>query len=202
MSKTSFLCQIFNMALYNPLLIKKLDEHLKKDPCSKSFCSLAQIYFSSGELEKAEKLCLEGLVHHPFYSPAYVVLSGIYRRQGRIEQAIQLLTKAKELNPDNPQIYKSLGEIYKKQNDIEKTLNAYKMVMFLKPGDKTAVETVRHLEKVIDHPLTEPDLAKDSKKDAQPSSKSFSKKESQKLAKLNQILARVEIHINQQSKSI
>ena len=184
------------MALYNPLLIKKLEAHLKKDPGSKSFCSLAQIYFSNGEREKAERLCLEGLIYNPSYAPAYVLLSGIYKSQGLMEKAIQMLNKAKELNPDNPNIYKSLGEIYKKQNHLEKTLSAYKMAAFLKPGDKTAVAAVRHLEKMTPTFLTTSDLAQNSKTKAV---RPLSAKESQKLAKLNQILARVEMYSHKPS---
>ena len=169
------------MVLYNPLLVKKLEEHLKEDPASRSFCSLAQIYCSQGELEKAEKMCLEGLVYNPTYSQAYVILAGIYRGQGHIQKAIKCLTKAKELNPDNPNIYKNLGEIYKKQKDMEKTLNAYKMVALLKPGDRTARDTVQHLEKVIGKGLT---VSKQTKPGEKQTLRTLSEKESQKLAKI------------------
>lgn len=191
------------MALYNPLLVKRLEEILKKDPSSKSFCALAQIYHSRGETERAEKLCLEGLVYNPSYSQAYALLGEIYRDQGKVDKAIEFLNKAKELNPDNPNIYKNLGEIYKKQNDIEKTLNAYKMALFLKPGDKIATLTVEHLEKVLDKNLTDASQTKDDKKKERPSSsKAFFGEQSRKLAKLNKILARVENYINQKSKNV
>lgn len=191
------------MALYNPLLVKKLEEILKKDPSSKSFCSLAYIYRSKGELEKAEKLCLEGLVYNPSYSQAYVLLGEIYREQKKMKKAIKVLNKAKELNPDNPNIYKNLGEIYKKQNDMEKTLDAYKMVLFLKPGDKTAVLTVKHLEKVLGRHLTAQSQKESGEKEAKLSfSKPLSEKESQRLAKLNKILARVENYIDQKSDTV
>lgn len=183
------------MALYNPLLIKKLSAHLKKDPGSKSFCVLAQIYFSMGEAEKAEKLCLEGLAHNPSYSPAYLILSGIYKKQGLMEKALQFLNKAKALNPDNPSIYKSLGEIYKKQNDMDKTLESYKMVAFLRPGDKTAIATIRHLEKMRGQPAPPEE---DKASQAFPS-ESLSERDTQKLAKLNKILALVDMFLHQQS---
>jgi len=178
------------MALYNPLLVKKLEEHLKEEPGSRSFCSLAQIYYSQGNLEKAEKLCLEGLIYNPFYSQAHVILAEIYKDRGHMEKAIKCLAKAKEFNPENPNIYKNLGEIYKKQNDLEKTLQAYKMVLFLKPEDQTAIFTVQHLEKVISGSADK----KQVKEGKQNSSKTFLDKKSQKLARLNKILARVEIY--------
>ena len=184
------------MALYNPLLVKRLEQILKKEPDSKSFCALAHIYRSQGELEKAEKLCLEGLIYHPSYSQAYLLLGEIYRDQKQIEKAIKFLNKAKELNPDNPNIYKNLGEIYKKQGDMEKTLNAYKMVLLLKPEDKTAILTVKHLEKIFVRDITVPEQTENSKKEKKlSSSKTVSEQENQKLTKLNKILARIENYI-------
>ena len=199
MSNPSFLCQMLTMALFNPQLVKKLEKLIKKDPRSKSFCSLAQIYFSLGELEKAEKLCLEGLIHNPSLSQAYVLLAEISQNRGQLEKAIRFLTQAKERNPDNPNIYKNLGEIYKKQKDMEKTLNAYKMAVLLKPGDKTALSTVRHLEKIVSQSKISPAQGKrkplaDKTSEKAFFSQAFSEKEREKLAKLNKILARVDIY--------
>ncbi len=194
MPNESFLWHIFIMALYNPLLVKKLEEHLKKDPGSRSFCSLAQIYCAQGEWDKAEKLCLEGLAHNPSYSPAYVLLAEIYKSQDLTDKAIKYLTRAKECNPENPNIYKNLGDIYKKQNDLEKSLQAYKMLAFLKPGDKTASATVQHLEKIMGGPIDIRQVKGHGKKPSKP----LSEKDSQKLAKLNKILARVEMYKDEQ----
>ena len=191
------------MALYNPLLIKKLEEILKQDPASKFFCSLAQIYLSKGEVGKAEKLCLEGLIYNPSHSQAYVILAEIYKTQGQVKKAIKCLNKAKEFNPDNPNIYKNLAEIHRKNNDMEKTLNAYKMVSFLKPGDKTAIFSVQHLEKVLGKQLTEQKQTKTIPKEIKTfAPKALSGKENQKLAKLNKILARVENYIDEQVEKI
>ena len=198
LSNPCFVCQILIVALYNPLLVKRLEEHLKKDPSSKSFCSLAQIYHSKGEWEKAEKVCLEGLIYNPSYTQAYVVLGEIYKSQGKIKKAIKCLTQAKERNPDNPNIYKNLGEIYKQQNDIEKTLNAYKMMAFLKPWDKTAISTVQHLEKMLSRQWIAPKPAERDQKEL----KTLSEKESQKLLKLNKILAHVENYIDEHSAGV
>ena len=173
------------MALYNPALTKKLEDDLKKDPRSKSFCVLAQIYYSGGELDKAEQLCLKGLKSHPQYSPAYVLLAEIYKSQKQDDKALKCLNQAKELNPDNSNIYKNLAEIYSRQNNLEQTLNAYKMLAFFKPTDKTALSVIPLLEKMMGKAYT----------------KKFSEKNSQHLAKLQQILSRIELYMaNQQTK--
>ena len=134
---------------YNPRLIKELETLVEKDPDSKYFCSLAQIYFATGRQEQAEKLCLNGLLKHPFYSQAYIILGEIYKEREEPEKALPLFEKAREMNPDNPNIYKNLAVIYKSQNSIEKTLQAYKKWSLLSPGNEMLSQTVQHLEKVL-----------------------------------------------------
>ena len=170
------------MSLYNPALIKKLEEELKKDPGSKSFCALAQIYHAEGKSDKAEQLCLKGLKLHPRHSSAYVLLAEIYKNQKKDDQALKCLNHAKKLNPDNPNNYKNLAEIYRRQNNMEQTLSAYKILAFLKPTDKTARSAIPLLEKVL----------------GQTGPKSLSKKESQNLAKLQKILSLIELYMAKQ----
>ena len=182
------------MALYNPQLIKKLEQDLKTDPKSKSFCVLAQIYYRKGEIEKAKKLCSEGLKHHAFYSPAYVLLAEMYYSQNELPKAIELLNQAKELDPDNPNIYKQLAQIYKKQKQAELALKAYKMWAFLEPTNSTALLSVQHLEKILKPSLAiqEPSSAKNTE---------LSLEQRERLKKLNQILARIENYIRQEAQA-
>ena len=197
------------MVLYSPRLIKKLEEDIKKNPQSKSFCSLAYIYYKQGDIQKAKTVCLQGLKHCPSYSQAYILLAEIYYKENQLSEAIKLLNKAKELNPDNPHIYKKLAQIYKKQNQPEQTLKAYKMLAFLSPNDSTAILSVQHLEKIL-----RPSLISSSGKKERLQEESFatknknlllkqkiSLKQNQRLIKLNQILARVENYIEQMAKA-
>ena len=197
MSYRGLLCQIFIMSLFNPLLIKKLEEILKKNSASKSFCSLAQMYYLDGELKKAEDLCLKGLIHHPSFSQAYVLLGEIYKDQGELKKAFHNFNKAKELNPDNSNIYKNLAIIYKKENNIEQTLNAYKMVSFLNPGDPTASAAIKYLEKILYKKLTKNNQKPSQKQDTKAFlSQPPSPKQNKKLVRLNKLLAQVENYID------
>lgn len=178
------------MALYSPDLIKKLEENLKKDVQSQSFCSLAYIYYKQGDVHKAEKICQQGLEHHPSYSPAYILLAEIKYKEDKLDKAIDLLNKAKELAPNNPSIYKLLAQIHKKRNESEKTLEAYRMVVFLSPNDSTALSSFHHLDKILNT------FSSDDKKDKiLENKKKLSLREEQKLEKLNKILVRVESYI-------
>lgn len=137
------------MNLFNPLLIKKYKNILQKNPESKVFCSLAQIYYMQKKFQAAKELCQKGLKACPHLSTAYILLAKIYKQENKFEKALEHLTRAKELNPDNYQIYQLLGEIYRQNQDLENTLLSFKMVVFLRPWDVTAQNTVQHLEKML-----------------------------------------------------
>ena len=199
------------MAYYSPRLIKKLEDELKKDPQTKSFCALAQIYYKQGDIQKAKSLCLQGLKRHPFYSQAYVLLAEIHYKEELFSESIQLLNKAKELNPDNSNIYKTLAQIYKKQKQPEQALKAYKMLAFLNPHDLIAISSVQHLEKILRPPLAHPkrewpkkqksNLSQNENKKSSSSQAQLSNKQTQKLIKLNQILARAESYMKQMERA-
>lgn len=186
------------MALHNSHLIKKLEEHIKKNPSSHSFCPLAQIYYENGKWDKAEQIILKGLKNSPSYAPAYILLGKVYRKQNQVEKALDHLNKAKELQPDNANIYRSLAEIYKQQNDMENTLKAYQMLVSLNPEDKTSLKNVQLIEKMMRNPKNKsPSSNKESLKSKNvASNKTLLTKERKKLVKLQQILARVENFIN------
>ncbi|MCY4321952.1 MAG: hypothetical protein OXC37_06100 [Bdellovibrionaceae bacterium] len=192
------------MALYSPALIKKLEEDLKKNPQSQSFCSLAYIYYKQGDIEKARDICLKGSAYHPSYAPAYILLAEIHYKEDKLDTALELLNKAKELNSKNPNVYKQLAQIYKKKNEPEKTLEAYRMLVFLSPNDSTALSSFHHLEKILNpsSSLSNKDNQQKENFSKQTQSeiylknkKTISPKEERKLEKLNQILARIDNYI-------
>ena len=137
------------MDLFNPFLVKTYQNILEKDPTSKVFCPLAQIYRLKKDLKTARQVCLQGITYNPSYSAGYITLAQICGEGDHTEEALTALNKARELSPDNPKIYQIFGELYQKKKDIEKTLWAFKMVLFLRPWDQTARKIVQQLEKTL-----------------------------------------------------
>ena len=137
------------MDLFNPFLVKTYQDILNKDPSSKVFCPLAQIYRLKKDLKTAKQVCLRGITYNPSYSAGYITLAQICNEENQIEEALAALNRARELSPDNPKIYQIFGELYQKKKDIEKTLWAFKMVLFLRPLDQTAQKIVQQLEKTL-----------------------------------------------------
>ncbi|MCY4512543.1 MAG: hypothetical protein OXB86_02515 [Bdellovibrionales bacterium] len=137
------------MDLFNPVLVKTYQDILGKNPTSKVFCPLAQIYRLKKDLKQAKQICLRGITYNPSYSAGYITLAQICGEEDHIEEALAALNRARELSPDNPKIYQIFGELYQQKKDIEKTLWAFKMVLFLRPSDQTARKIVQQLEKTL-----------------------------------------------------
>lgn len=142
------------MDLFNPSLIKKYERILKKNPYSKCFCPLAQIYRSRKELKKAQAICERGMKNNPSYLAGFIVQSQIYKDQKQFEKALNTLDRAKAISPDNVQMHQLYGEIYMEQGNIVETLNAYKVVLSYNPDNSFAQKVVSQLEDALSNQLT------------------------------------------------
>jgi predicted regulator of Ras-like GTPase activity (Roadblock/LC7/MglB family) len=74
--------------------IAKCEQILGADSHSQIFAALADAYRKKGEIEKARKVCLEGLEKHPKYSSARVVMAKIYVHERKFDLAEEELQKA------------------------------------------------------------------------------------------------------------
>jgi tetratricopeptide (TPR) repeat protein len=61
--------------------------------------TLGRLYFSSGDMESAEKIWLEALKVHPELADAHLYLGILYLQQGKNNSAQSHLTSAEELDP-------------------------------------------------------------------------------------------------------
>ena len=174
------------MDLFNPFLVKTYQDILEKDPTSKVFCPLAQIYRLKKDLKTARQVCLQGITYNPSYSAGYITLAQICGEEDHIEEALAALNKARELSPNNPKVYQIFGELYQKKKNIEKTLWAFKMVLFLRPWDQTARKIVQQLEKTL--------LKKTSSSTIPKEETRIHITQRKKMEKLQKFLTRIEKH--------
>ena len=130
---------------YSPL-IKRYLRIYKKDPKSKVFALLADLYRKQGDREKAFALCKKGIKEHPQFALGHIALGMILLEMGKLEMAAESLEKAIDLSPENIHAYKLLGQIWLKLKNPEKTLHAYKMVLFLDPGNEKVGNIIKKLE--------------------------------------------------------
>lgn len=130
----------------DPALMKKYLAIYKKNPRSKVFALLADLYRKQGVIDKAHTICRAGLKEHPQFALGHIALALILIDINKLELAAESLEKAIDLAPENIFAHKLLGQTWLKLKNPEKTLQAYKMVLFLEPGNKTAENIINRLE--------------------------------------------------------
>ena len=129
--------------------LQKMKKYLgiyKKNPKSKVFVPLSELYRKRGDVDKALKLCQKGLEFHPQLSAGYIAQALVLLDMNKLERASHVLEKTTQISPENILAYKLLGQCYLKLKNPLKTLSAYKMLLFLDPNNKTAQKIVKKLE--------------------------------------------------------
>lgn len=118
----------------------------RKNPKSKVFVFLTDLYRKQGALDKALDLCRRGIKEHPQFASGHIALALLFLDMNKLELAVESLEKAVDLSPENLFAYKMLGQVCLRLKKPEKTLQAYKMVLFLDPKNEKANNIVKKLE--------------------------------------------------------
>jgi len=92
--------------------INKCQKILDTDPNSQIFAALAEACRRNGDLEKAFRVCQDGLRVHPDYGAAHVVMAKVNLDRGLYDWAEAEVCKARELDGNNRSIELLLAEIY------------------------------------------------------------------------------------------
>ncbi len=92
--------------------IDKCQKILNEDPNSQIFAALADAYRKKGDLEKAFRICQNGLRIHPSYGSAHVVMAKINLDRGLYDWAETEAQKAVTIDGRTRSIELLLGEIY------------------------------------------------------------------------------------------
>lgn len=109
---------------------------LEKDPQSRVFAQLADAYRKEGLLEEAIRICRDGLVAHPTYVSARVVLGRALLGQGALEEAEAEFRRVLELASDNLLALRLLGDICKERGRSTEAREQYERALRLNPLDR------------------------------------------------------------------
>ena len=107
--------------------ISKCQKILDVDPNSQIFAALAEAYRKRGELDKAFRICQNGLRIHPSYGSAHIVMAKINLDRGLYDWAEAEVKKAIDLEGRSRAIELLLAEIYIYKGEFDtavKLLNA------------------------------------------------------------------------------
>ncbi|MBW7998341.1 MAG: tetratricopeptide repeat protein [Candidatus Glassbacteria bacterium] len=100
--------------------ITELEQRFAEAPDSRLFLPLADALRRAGELERAEKLCREGLERFPAFNSARILLGECLAEGGKLELAVRELEAAASLDSGNRRLKAELAEISEKMGDSGK----------------------------------------------------------------------------------
>ena len=125
------------MSLDQELLaqIDRYKEIMQKDPNSREFLTLAELYRKLGVAEEATTILREGLNRHPDFVDARLAMARVYLTQGQVEDAAREFEEVIRQDPANFVAYKLLGEIAMQKQDHEKAAERFGAAYNLEPDD-------------------------------------------------------------------
>ena len=125
------------MSLDQELLaqIDRYKDIMQKDPNSREFLTLAELYRKLGVAEEATKILRDGLTRHPDYVEARLAMARVYLTQGQVEDATREFEEVIRQDTGNFVAYKLLGEIAMQKQDHEKAADRFGAAYKIKPED-------------------------------------------------------------------
>ncbi len=133
---------IFDKAGKKRACIEEMKTVIRLDPKHANAMNyLGYTYAELGEnLDEAERLIKEALVHKP--NDGYITdsLGWVYYKKGRYEEALTYLKKAAELAPEDPTILEHVGDVYLKLGDKSSALDYYKRSLARKEKETEEIE--------------------------------------------------------------
>jgi tetratricopeptide (TPR) repeat protein len=134
------------MSGINTEFVERYQLEYEKNPKSKVFAPLAEAYRKMGLFDEALNICRRGVMMHPDFSSGRVAFAKVLIDRKQYSAAIDQLVKAIDLSPDNLLAHSLIGESWLALRNPKEALKAFKMVLFLNPGDTRAQEIVRKWE--------------------------------------------------------
>jgi len=115
--------------------IEKCQRLLDGDPNSQIFAALAEAYRKRGDLDKAFRVCQNGLKIHPSYGSAHLVMAKINLDRGLYDWAEIEAQKAAELEGRTRAVELLLSEIYIYKGEFNSAIRLLKKLHEGDPGN-------------------------------------------------------------------
>lgn len=115
--------------------IVKCQKILEQDPNSQIFAALAEAYRKDGDLDKAFRVCQQGLKVHPSYGSAHVVMAKINMDRGMYDWAEAEVRKAIELEGNSRATELLLAEIHIYKGEFAAAIRLLKKLSQADPGN-------------------------------------------------------------------
>jgi tetratricopeptide (TPR) repeat protein len=127
-----------------------------KDPTSRVFAALAELYRKAGMLDEAVRLCLDGTKAHPKYMSGRVALARAYFDKGMIKEAKEEILTVVSITPDNIVAHKILGDIYLLEGDAVSARESFGKVLSLSPDDAESKQKLGQAQEISTKDAAQP----------------------------------------------
>ena len=126
--------------------IAKLEALYASNPEGRVFTHLAEAYRKAGEFERARNILEQGLIKHPAYASAHVVLGRVYADLNETDQANASFRHVLELDPHNLVALRSLGEIARSQGQTDQALHYFEELRHQDPSNNDIEGVIAELK--------------------------------------------------------
>lgn len=144
------------MSLDQELLaqIDKYKEIMQKNPNSREFLKLADLYRKLSVAEEAIKILKDGLKKHPDFVEARLSMARIFLCQGQIEDATREFEAVIQQDTGNFVAYKLLGEIAMQKEEHERAAEHFGAAYKIKPDDEECRVMLDYLGSLLGRDVT------------------------------------------------
>ena len=125
--------------------IAKLTEQYYKNPKSRIFVQLADIYRKNNMIDEALEVLNRGLRHHLQYPLAYLIMGRCFFDKRLFSQAKESFEKTLALDPQNIVALRMLAQTCGMLHDKEGQVTAYRAILNLNPSDAATKEKFERL---------------------------------------------------------
>ena len=114
----------------------------------KDFLNLAEKYSSTGEIERAIEICLEGEELFPDHTSLKFMRGKLLYQAKKYSEARKIIELVLKRMPDYAPAYKILGDIFIQEKNWDEAKNNLQKALFLDPWDKSVQERLESIEKI------------------------------------------------------
>jgi len=116
--------------------IRRQEERLQREPGSLAFAQLADLYRKAGRARDAISLCRDGLLRHPRYATARLILAKALVAEGALAEALAEVRAILELTPGDVPCHRLAAEIHRRSGRIDEAVAHLETVVRLDAGDR------------------------------------------------------------------
>ena len=133
--------------------IEKLERRVQENPQGRFFASLADAYRKDGQVARALEVLQTGLMIHPDYVSARVVLGRCLLDQGDDAGAEAAFTRVTELDGESVIALKALADITERRGDFASAAKWARQLLSVDPGSDDARDQLARVEQQAGAPV-------------------------------------------------